>query len=176
MPLHYLAWKSALCAWGCEFSKELFYAWGGLSVTDIIKLLNEKHGLQMPVESVVQRKEECYFESLPKLKAVPDFLEHIESSCGRISLAVVSGSKRDSVTASLTFLGLLEKFQVLVCAEDYTRGKPDPEPFLLATTKLGVDPHACLVFEDTEMGIQAAQAAGMTTVKVPPARQRSLNT
>lgn len=159
MPLHYLAWRNALGTWGCEFSEERFYAWGGLSVTDIVNLLNEKYSLKMPVKAVLRRKEECYFESLPHLKAVPEVLEHIHSGYGRIPLAVVSGSKRDSVTASLTSLGLLERFEVLVCAEDYTRGKPHPEPFLLAATKLGVPPDACLVFEDTDMGIQAAQSA-----------------
>ena len=172
MPLHYAAWKNALRAWGCEFSEELFYAWGGLSVTQIVNLLNEKYSLRMPVEDVLQRKEECYFEFLPDLKAVPEVLEHIHSSYGRVPLAVVSGSKRDSVTASLRALELLEKFEVLVCAEDYTRGKPDPEPFLLAASKLGVNPEACLAFEDTEVGIQAAQAAGMATVKVPPPWER----
>jgi beta-phosphoglucomutase-like phosphatase (HAD superfamily) len=134
--------------------------------------LNEKHSLKIPIEEVLQRKEECYFNSLPDLKAVPEVLEHIHSSYGRIPLAVVPGSKRDSVTASLTSLGLLEKFQLLVCAEDYKRGKPNPEPFLLAATKLRLNPGSCLVFEDTKMGIQAAQSAGMATVGVPPPWER----
>ncbi len=91
----------------------------------------------------------------------------------RIPLAVVSGSRRDSVTASLITLGLLEKFDVLICAEDCKNGKPDPEPFLLAAAHLKVPAESCLVFEDTDMGIQAAQAAGMASVKVPPPGQRS---
>jgi HAD superfamily hydrolase (TIGR01509 family) len=53
-----------------------------------------------------------------------------------------------------------------VCAEDYTKSKPDPEPFLTAAKRLGVAPADCLVFEDTEMGIQAATAAGMASVKI----------
>jgi HAD superfamily hydrolase (TIGR01509 family) len=54
----------------------------------------------------------------------------------------------------------------LVCAGDYQKSKPDPEAFFLAAAKLGVKPNACLVFEDTEMGIQAATAAGMASVKI----------
>jgi HAD superfamily hydrolase (TIGR01509 family) len=61
-----------------------------------------------------------------------------------------------------------------VCAGDYTRGKPDPEAFLIAADRLGVPPELCLVFEDTEMGIQAATAAGMASVKVPPPWERIL--
>jgi HAD superfamily hydrolase (TIGR01509 family) len=70
------------------------------------------------------------------------------------------------VTKSLKTLGILDKFETLVCAGDYTKSKPDPEPFLIAAERLGVAPEDCLVFEDTEMGIQAATAAGMASVKV----------
>ncbi|HEY6375550.1 MAG TPA: HAD family hydrolase, partial [Edaphobacter sp.] len=62
----------------------------------------------------------------------------------------------------------------LVCAGDYTRSKPHPEPFLLAAERLGVAPEACLVFEDTDMGIESATAAGMASVKVPGPLERVL--
>lgn len=172
MPLHYVAWKSALAEWNCNLPEDLFYAWGGLPVAKIISLLNEKHGLDMPVEKVARKKEELYFESLPQLKAVPEVLEHIDSQYGRIPFAVVSGSTRDSVIASLRSLGLQEKFETLVCAGDYQRGKPDPEAFLIAASRLGVEPASCLVFEDTDMGVEAATAAGMASVKVPPPWER----
>jgi phosphoglycolate phosphatase-like HAD superfamily hydrolase len=54
-------------------------------------------------------------------------IEHIEAKHGHIPLAVVSGSRRSSVMHSLSALGLVEKFEVLVCAEDYARGKPEPD-------------------------------------------------
>ena len=166
MPLHYVAWKKALLEWNCEFAEDLFYAWGGMPVTEIIATLNARQGLAMPVEEVQRRKEGLYFEVLPELKAVPEVLEHINASYGQIPFAVVSGSTRDSVTASLTTLGILDRFETLVCAGDYARSKPDPEPFLIAAKRLGVAPEDCLVFEDTEMGIQAATSAGMASVKV----------
>ena len=168
MPLHYIAWKKALGEWNCEFDEKLFYAWGGTPIAEIISTLNEKHGLRMPVETVAHRKEEFYFELLPQLKVVPEVLEHIEAEHGRIPFAVVSGSTRDSVIASLTSLNLLDRFNTLVCAGDYKKSKPDPEPFLVAASRLGIAPEACLVFEDTDMGIAAATAAGMASVKVPP--------
>jgi beta-phosphoglucomutase-like phosphatase (HAD superfamily) len=176
MPLHYVAWQKALTAWNCQFSERLFYEWGGFSVSEIVMLLNQKHGLKMPVEDVLKRKEEFYFKSLPNLKAVPEVLEHINSSYGRVPFAVVSGSTRESVTASLTSLGLIEKFEILVCAGDYRKGKPDPEPFLLAAARLGVKPEACLVFEDTDMGIKSAESAGMVSVRVPPPWERNRRT
>jgi beta-phosphoglucomutase-like phosphatase (HAD superfamily) len=173
MPLHYIAWRKALSEWNCEFDEQLFYAWGGMPVTEIIATLNEKHGLNMPVAELSERKEGLYFESIPHLKAVPEVLEHIQLSHGQIPFAVVSGSTRDSVIASLEALNILDRFDTLVCAGDYTKSKPDPEPFLIAAERLGVAPGDCLVFEDTDMGIQAATAAGMASVKILQPWQRT---
>ena len=168
MPLHYKAWKQILSEWNCEFSEERFYAWGGMPIVEIISTLNKEYGLSMPVEALAARKESLYFELLPELKPVPEVVEHIFDQHGKIPLAVVSGSTRDSVVASLTALKLLDRFDALVCAGEYRNSKPHPEAFLLAAEKLGVPPNACLVFEDTDMGIEAATAAGMKSARVPP--------
>jgi HAD superfamily hydrolase (TIGR01509 family) len=173
MPLHYRAWNKALAKWNCEFDEKLFYEWGGMPVAEIISTLNARLGLNMPLEAVCRQKERFYFELLSELAAVPEVLEHVVNMHGRIPFAVVSGSTRESVTESLAALKLLDRFDTLVCAEDYEKSKPDPEAFLLAASRLGVAPEACLVFEDTEMGIQAAKAAGMAWVKVPAPWERS---
>ena len=172
MPLHYIAWKTVLAEWNCEYAEELFYSWGGKPVRNIIADLNEIHGLEMPIDAVATKKEALYLEQLPQLKAIPEVLEHIEAEHGRIPFAVVSGSRRSSVVGSLTAIGLLDKFDTIVAAEDYTRGKPAPDAFLLAAARLGVAPADCLVFEDTDLGIEAATAAGMASVKVPSTPER----
>jgi len=172
MPLHYNAWKAALADWNCEYPEDVFYSWGGKPVRKIIEDLNMINGLQMPVEDVATRKEGLYLAQLPQLKAIPEVLEHIEAEHGRIPFAVVSGSTRDSVVGSLSVLGLLDKFGTIVSAEDYKRCKPAPDGYLLAAERLGVAPADCLVFEDTEMGVEAATAAGMASVKVPTALER----
>jgi beta-phosphoglucomutase family hydrolase len=172
MPLHFIAWKKTLKEWGCNLDEGLFYSWGGRPVMEIISALNHKNGLNMPVEAVAERKESLYYEQLPQLKAIPEVLEHIEAQHGRIPFAVVSGSRRTSVVGSLTTLNLLHKFDTIVSAEDYKNGKPAPDAYLLAADRLGVPPEDCLVFEDTEIGIQAATAAGMASVLVPPPSSR----
>ena len=174
MPLHYNAWKAVLAEWNCEFEEELFYSWGGKPVRKIIADLNKIHGHEMPIEDVAARKEGLYLEQTPQLKAIPEVLEYIEAEHGRIPFAVVSGSTRDSVVGSLSALGLLDRFETIVAAEDYKRGKPAPDGYLLAAERLGVAPADCLVFEDTEMGIEAATAAGMASVKVPTSLERRM--
>ena len=166
MPLHYFAWSQALSEWNCAFEEDLFYAWGGKPPSEIIDLLNKRNALDMPVQVVAERKEQLYYASLPQLKAITEVPEHIEAEEGRIRYAVVSGSTRDSVVASLTTLGLLSKFEVIVCQGDYVNSKPHPEPFLIAASRLGVRPEHCLVFEDSDLGIEAAKVAGMASVKI----------
>ncbi|HEY6447888.1 MAG TPA: HAD family phosphatase [Acidobacteriaceae bacterium] len=166
MPLHLLAWQKALATYGAEYPEELFWAQGGLPTRQIVANLNRKYGLDMPIEETAHAKELLYFELLPQLTAVPEVLAQIEADHGRIPFAVVSGSIRESVVKSLEILGLLDKFDVLVCAGDYEHGKPAPDPFLMAAQKLNVPPETCLVFEDTDLGIQSATAAGMQSVRI----------
>ena len=173
MPLHYIAWKTSLAEYNCVYEEKLFYAWGGRPIREIIGLLNNMQGLDMPVNEVAEKKEEIYHSLLPQLKGIPEVIEHIDAQYGQIPFAVVSGSRRNSVVGSLSALGLLDKFDILVCAEDYKRGKPAPDAFLLAAERLGAAPSECLVFEDTDLGIEAATAAGMLSVKVPQPFERT---
>ena len=174
MPLHYIAWSKALGEYGCTFDEELFYSWGGKPAVEIIADLNKMQSLDMPPEALAEHKESLYFALLPQLQPIPEVVEIIEAEHGRIPLAVVSGGRRNSVTSSLTTLGLLDKFETIVGAEDYKNSKPAPDAYLLAAARLGVAPKDCLVFEDTVMGIQAATAAGMTSVKIASPMERSM--
>lgn len=176
MPLHYIAWTKALAEWNCPFDEELFYAWGGRPPVEIVSELNRMHGLDMPVEAVATRKEQLYYELLPQLQPVAEVLEHIDAMHGRVPFAVVSGSTHESVIQSLTTLGLLDKFDTIVGSDEYERSKPAPDGFLTAAARLSVAPKDCLVFEDTDLGIAAATAAGMASVRVPSPMERRQGT
>lgn len=172
MPLHYVAWQRALEEYNCPFPESQFYAWGGLPVDVIIERLNAEHGLSMPAKELMHVKEGYYYEIIEDLKAIPEVVEQVHKEHGNIPLAVVSGSPRESVEASLAGLGILDKFAVIVCAGDYVNGKPSPEPWLMAAEKLGVDPRKCLVFEDAQPGIDGALEAGMKYVRIPLPHER----
>jgi beta-phosphoglucomutase-like phosphatase (HAD superfamily) len=90
-----------------------------------------------------------------------------------VPVAVVTGSTHGEVEPVLELLGVRGQVSLVVAAGDYGRGKPAPEPFALAARRLGVDPARCIAFEDSEVGVAAARAAGMTVVATaeanPPA-------
>ncbi|MFJ9246543.1 HAD family hydrolase [Streptomyces sp. NPDC101776] len=115
------------------------------------------------VPVAVARIEALEVEDVPNGGAVPlpgtkEFLDSLPAD----RWAVVTSATRRLAEARLAHAGILPK--TLVVAEDVTRGKPDPEPYLLAARQLGVDPADCVVFEDAPAGLQAGRAAGMITV------------
>jgi len=166
MPLHYRAWSMAMADFGGEYPEELFYAWGGRPTAVIVGLLNEKYGLALDVDETVQRKEKYYLSLIPEVVPVPEVMEIVKSMHGTVPLSVASGGHRELVEATLDVFGIRDLFQAIVCAEDYERGKPHPEPFLLAAKLMSVPPEDCVVFEDSPIGIEAAKAANMAWVHV----------
>jgi beta-phosphoglucomutase-like phosphatase (HAD superfamily) len=173
MPLHFQTWSQAVTEHGGSFPEDLFYDFGGIPLPRTVELLNEQLGYTMPPQETAQRKEQLYLEVLKGgtgLRAVASVLAVIERDHGLIPFAIVSGSPHASIEHTLVSLGLRDKFDVIVGAEDYSRGKPDPEPFLTAAVRLGVQPGSCLVFEDADAGIASAEAAGMQWVRIPHTR------
>ena len=84
-----------------------------------------------------------------------------------IPRAIATSSRRTEVEHHIGHHGLLDQFQAIVASGDYPRPKPNPDPFLVAAERLGVDPMDCLALEDSHTGVRAASAAGMMTIMVP---------
>jgi beta-phosphoglucomutase family hydrolase len=166
MPLHFRAWSRAMEDFGGSYPEELFYEWGGVPTAEIVRRLNARFGLSMEVADIVDRKEHYYREMIPQVEPVHDVVALAREWHGEKPLAVASGGHRDLVEQTLHALRIADLFDAVVAAEDYERGKPHPDPFLKAAELLGVEPSQCLVFEDTETGVQAARAAGMAWVMV----------
>lgn len=167
MPGHYRAWTAALAVHGAELPEALFYHWGGVPPLRVAEMLNERFGYSLDPAALMADKEARFLAGVGDIQPVASVLAHVVEANGRIPLAIVSGSPRANVEQTLATLGLADRFTITVCAEDYTKGKPHPEPFLKAAALLGVSPADCLVFEDADAGIAAAEAAGMQWVRVP---------
>lgn len=166
MPAHHNAWNKALSLYGLSLSPEQHQEWAGRPTREIVRLLNELHNVEMSVEQISQTKESHYLNSLVDVTGIVPIVEIIRSSYGKIPMAVVSGSRHRPVEETLKHLKMTHFFDALVCAEDYVNGKPAPDCFLKAADLLGVEPENCLVFEDANLGIQAARAANMACLRV----------
>jgi HAD superfamily hydrolase (TIGR01509 family) len=166
MPVHFAAWNHALSFYGLTLSRDQHLGWAGRPTREIVRLLSEFHGKDLPEDEIMKNKEIYYFKSGGDVKGIIPVVEIIQASHGKIPMAIVSGSRRKPVQSTLEVLGMAHYFDLLVCAEDYVNGKPAPDCFLQAAAHFKVDPKDCLVFEDGLLGIQAAKAAGMECIRV----------
>jgi HAD superfamily hydrolase (TIGR01509 family) len=110
--------------------------------------------------------------ALPLLPGVVKLLADAEAA--RLKTAVASSSGRDWVEPFLDRHGLRARLDAVCTRDDVERVKPAPDLFLLAAARMGVEPPACVVFEDSPNGLRAARAAGMWAVAVPNALTRAL--
>ena len=170
MALHLRSWTQAVTEQGATFPEDLFYDLGGVPLPRTVEILNERFGYTMDPAGVSRRKEQLYLDLIPNVQPIASVVAIILAEHEGIPFAIVSGSPRVSIDRTLDALGLLDRFDTIVGAEDYTHGKPDPEPFLVAAARLGIAPKDCLVFEDADAGIQSAEAAGMAWVRIPHTR------
>jgi beta-phosphoglucomutase-like phosphatase (HAD superfamily) len=115
-------------------------------------------------------KEEIYLKDMAAVKII----EPVAAIARRVvsegyPVAIVTGGTPDIAGPALAAAGLKALFPIVITPLDVPagRGKPQPDMFLLAAKRMGVDPGACLVFEDAEPGLAAARAAGMQVVRVP---------
>lgn len=136
--------------------------------------LKDTYGLEGSIEELTVERRKLFKDLFDKrlafMEGVSELLERTRN--WEVKMAVASGRNRADITEGLERLGVLDLFSHIVTYEDLVNsdGKPDPEIFLIAAEKLGVEPASCLVLEDAPHGVEAAKAAGMQAVYVPDAR------
>ena len=113
------------------------------------------------VEGTIARYSEAFQAGLHRLREIPLVTAIARRYRGEVPLAVASNGTRVNVAQTLEAVGLSSLFDALVAVDDVAHGKPAPDLYLEAARRLGVKPEGCIVFEDTEPGIEAARAAGM---------------
>lgn len=169
MPLHFRAWVTSFeyhkAPW--QWTEDEFYANAGVPDRITTMELNERYGASIDPDSVHDYKVEWYSRHLADLQPVGPVaaLAKLYHAEGR-KISVASGSDLSIVEPSLDVTGLRDLFEIIVTPKDVKHGKPAPDMFLLAAEKMGVAPEECLVFEDGQAGIDAANAGGMASVFV----------
>ena len=168
---HYLAWRKLANNFGFDITEdqneqlkgisrvkslEIILEWGkvNLSQDEFMEQMALKNDNYLSYISTMTKK-----DLLPGVSNVIDYLSE-----NNIPFALGSASKNARIILEKT--GLIEKFDAVVDGNDVTKAKPNPEVFLIAASKLKIEPENCVVFEDSVAGIQAANAAEMTSVGI----------
>ncbi|MFO1306324.1 MAG: HAD family phosphatase [Burkholderiales bacterium] len=171
-----MAWADAKQAIGADFDMTLLDAMIGRNYQDCRALIVERHGEDFPTDALMHAWHVAYDAIVERdgiaikhgLHGLLDWLE-----AEGIPKGVATSTRRDRALTKLTGVGIAARFTVLVGGDEIARGKPAPDIFLLAAERLGADPSACVVLEDSEPGVRAALAAGMTPIMVPDLLQPS---
>ena len=166
---HWRAWRNAMAREGFPVTHEQFLATFGQRNDSILRQwLDEKVTSEL-MQCIGNAKETLYRQLVRGhgIAPLPGALEWVNllhrQGWGQ---AIASAAPHANVETILDVLHASECFEVIVSAEDVHRGKPDPEVFLIAATKLGVGPEHCIVVEDALHGVEAARAAGMKSIGV----------
>jgi len=169
MPTHYVAWTSMLTNHGIAFSEQRFYELAGMPSDRIVALLSEEGGVPVTdIAAMVATKEAIYLDSIAAMKRIDVVCDIALRYRGLLPLAVASGGERAIVGATIAAIGLTDIFDAVVGAEDTELHKPHPDVFLEAARRLEVTASGCVVFEDSELGLEAAHRAGMTGIDIRP--------
>ena len=167
MPLHLAAYQYAIEPHGVTYSAEVFQSRAGMPTIETFERIRDDFGLKnFSVEEACTRKRAYFGENLDQLALIEPVAKVMRDSHGVLPMAIGTGSYRKTVEKVVNRFGLLEYISHLVTADDVQKHKPHPETFLACAELMKVDPADCVVYEDGDPGVQAAQAAGMKVVDV----------
>lgn len=140
----------------------------GLVYSKFYREMAKKHRLDADVQSLVKHQNERYAAELGRFKeCMPGALKILEFlHQQRIPTGICSGSSGVHIGKLVEKLGISKYFQAIIASEDSNNHKPHSEPYLLAAKRLKTSPKNCLVFEDSEHGVNSAKSAGMIVVGV----------
>jgi len=136
---------------------------------DTVDILNQRFGCAMDPAQVVRDQEAYYFANLDQVAPYAPVIDFAKARAAEgFPISVASGGIRPTVIKTMQAVGIAELFEIVVTQDDVEHSKPAPDLFLLAAQRMGIAPKHCLVFEDSQLGIRAAEAAGMASVFVQP--------
>ncbi|GEM_PF-406506 len=167
--IYFLVGDELLKRRGHRFSRELSDAMMGRPPRDSFEIMIDWHGLSDLPERLIQESEDLFIEMIQgRIEPMPGLLELLDAlERHDIPKAIATSSSRRTLRAVLACFNMEPHFQFTLTADDITRGKPEPEIYLLAARKFGISPHRVAVLEDSENGCRAAAAAGAFTIAVP---------
>jgi beta-phosphoglucomutase family hydrolase len=166
MPVHFIAWRETMDRHGIHFSEERFYALGGVPSDRIIAMLASEQNVQVEAKLVANEKEQAFLTRIDLLVEIEPVVSVVRSNRGLKPLAVASGGFLPIIMRQLQQVHLQDQFDAVVTAEDTSKHKPHPDVFLEAAKRLRTLPEHCLVFEDADLGVEAARRAGMACIDI----------
>lgn len=166
LPVHFQTWSASLQSVGADISRDWYYKYCGTSAQEMLQILKDSFGYQFDSEAIIVERQKHYQSLLDTVNEVQAVAEIVRNHHKKVPMAVASGGERIVLEATLNNIRLRNFFDVVVSIDDVEKGKPEPDIFLLAAQKLNISPQDCIVYEDSDGGLEAARRAGMRSIDV----------
>ncbi len=168
MPLHFEGWNKACERFGAHIDPGFLRYHTGSPGWAIAAAIIEKSGLNgtVTVDQIIKVKLEEFNKFQHLIKPIEPVAEIVRKYYGKLPMAVGSGGHREAVEKTLEVIGLRKYFDIIITANDVQQYKPHPETFLKCAELMKIDPEFIEVFEDGDLGIEAALSAGMMATDV----------
>ena len=164
---NYAAYSRALLEVGARIEPEdVARAAAGRQWRDFLPALLREAGVECDPAAVARRKGELYREMVGELRVNSALITLAASVRPGMQTVLVTTASAESVRAILRHFDLGDAFDLVITGDDVSRHKPDPEAYRLALVRLQLDPRECLAFEDSDVGLASAKAAGVPVVRV----------
>lgn len=168
MPFHFEGWKKACARYGAHIDNAFLRKHTGSPGWFIANEIINKSNLDgsVTVEQILEVKLEEFYKVQHLVKPIKPVVDIVKKYHGKLPMAVGTGGHREAVERTLELTGLRKYFDIIVTANDVDNFKPHPETFLKCAELMKVDPAHIEVFEDGDLGIEAARMAGMIATDV----------
>jgi beta-phosphoglucomutase-like phosphatase (HAD superfamily) len=168
LPVHLATWNIVGKKYGFVFDPQILIEMTGRPTIEFAERVVEQYGLLSDPNEIMLLKQTSFWDMAHLLEPIDKVVSIVKAYYGKLPMSVGTGAGKKSTQVQLDTLNLLQYFDAIVTAEDVTSHKPKPETFLECARLMGVEPQYCQVFEDGNLGIEAAEKAGMMVTDVRP--------
>lgn len=168
LPVHLASWHSVCEKLNCTFDERILVEMTGAPTISFAERIKREQNLEIGAEELVAMKQKEFWKNINRIKPHQAVIDLMKTAHGKIPMAVGTGASRNSALLQMKELEIDQLFDFIVTADDVVNHKPEPDTFLKCADLMNVAPEFCQVFEDGELGMQAALAAGMILTDVRP--------
>lgn len=168
MEVHMAAWNKVGNKYGFKFDPQIYYEMTGSPTIEFARKIIETYNLTADPEDIVKMKQQSFWDSVKLVKPMKEVISIVKEYHSKLPMSVGTGASRKSACLQLAALEIKHYFDFIVSADDVEKHKPEPDTFLRCAQLMNVAPRFCQVFEDGDLGIKAAEKAGMIITDVRP--------
>lgn len=166
IPVHFQTLVATFQKFGATLPEAWYYQHTALGISELVQAFNQSFSYTFDPDEIDVERQQHFSDLIHQVQEVQAVAAIARANYGKVPMAVASNGQRTVVEQTLEAVKLRSLFDTIVTLDDVNAGKPAPDLFLLAAKRMGVAPSKCIVYEDSDAGLEAARQAGMRWMDV----------